>query len=62
MGFTAVKNTVCHSLLEFCPPGIKAEFVMECTLTARPTIETFYHWDFFHWDFGFLIHFSHSAA
>ena len=32
MGCTAVKNTVCLSLLEFCPPGINPEFVMECKL------------------------------
>ena len=30
IGFTAVKNIVCLSLLEFCPPGINPEFVMEC--------------------------------
>ena len=36
MGFTAVKNTVCLSLLEFCPPAIHREFVMECKLTAHP--------------------------
>ena len=36
MGFTAVKNTVCLSLLEFCPPAINPKFVMECTLTAHP--------------------------
>ena len=36
MGFTAVKNTVCLSLLEFCPPGINPEFVMECELIAHP--------------------------
>ena len=33
--FTTVKNTVCLSLLEFCPPAIYLEFVMECTLTAH---------------------------
>ena len=32
MGFTAVKNTVCLSLLQFCPPAINPEFVMECKL------------------------------
>ena len=32
----AVKNTVCLSLLEFCPPAINPEFVMECKLTAHP--------------------------
>ena len=36
MGFTAVKNTVCLSLLEFCRPTINPEFVMECKLIARP--------------------------
>ena len=36
MGFTDVKNTVCLSLLEFCPPAINPEFV-ECKLTAHPT-------------------------
>ena len=36
MGFTAVKTTVCLSLLEFCPPGINPEFVMECKLIAHP--------------------------
>ena len=36
MGCTAVQNTVCLSLLEFCPPAINPEFVMECTLTAHP--------------------------
>ena len=36
MGFTAVKNTVCLSLQEFCPPAINREFVMECKLTAHP--------------------------
>ena len=36
IGFTAVKNTVCLSLLEFCPPAINPEFVMECQLTAHP--------------------------
>ena len=35
MRFTAVKNTVCHSLLEFRPPAINPEFVMECKLTAH---------------------------
>ena len=30
--FTAVKNTVCLSLLKFCPPSIDPEFVMECKL------------------------------
>ena len=35
MGFTAVKNTVCLSLLKICPPGIKAEFVMACKLIAH---------------------------
>ena len=30
MGFTDVKKYVCLSLLEFCPPGINPEFVMEC--------------------------------
>ena len=36
MGFTAVKNTVCLSLLEFCPPAINPEFVMDCKLIAHP--------------------------
>ena len=36
MGFTAVKNTVCLSLLKLCPPGINPEFVMECKLIAHP--------------------------
>ena len=36
MGFTAAKNTVCLSLLEFCPPAINPEFVTECKLTAHP--------------------------
>ena len=36
MGFTAVKNTVCLSLLKFCPSGINPEFVMECELIAHP--------------------------
>ena len=36
MGFTAVKNTVCLSLLEICPPSINPEFVMECKLIAHP--------------------------
>ena len=31
-----VKNTVCLSLLEFCPPGVNPEFVMECKLIAHP--------------------------
>ena len=35
VGFTAVKNTVCLSLLEFCPPASNPEF-MECKLTALP--------------------------
>ena len=35
MGFTAVKNTVCLSLLEFCPPAINPEFLIECTLTLH---------------------------
>ena len=35
MGFTAVKNTVCLSLLEFCPPAINLEFVKECKLTLH---------------------------
>ena len=35
-GFTAVKNTVCLSLLELCPPAVNPEFVMECKLTAHP--------------------------
>ena len=34
MGFTAIENTVCLSLPEFCPPAINPEFVMECKLTA----------------------------
>ena len=29
-----MKNTVCL-LLEFCPPAINPEFVMECTLTLQ---------------------------
>ena len=36
MGFTAVKDTVCLTLLEFCPPAINPEFVMECKVTAHP--------------------------
>ena len=36
IGSTAVKNTVCLSLLEFCLPGIDPEFVVECTLIAHP--------------------------
>ena len=36
MGFTSVKKTVCHSRLEFCPPAINPEFVMECKLIAHP--------------------------
>ena len=36
MGFTAVKNTVCLSLFEFCPPGINSELMMECKLIAHP--------------------------
>ena len=35
MGFTAVKNTICLSLLEFWPPAINPELVMECTLTLH---------------------------
>ena len=41
MGFTAVKNVVCLSLLEFCPPGNNPEFVMECKLIAHPTWEIY---------------------
>ena len=36
MGFRAVKNTVCLSLPEFCPPGINPEFVMESKLIPHP--------------------------
>ena len=36
MEFTAVKNTVCLFLLEFCLPAINPELVMECKLTAHP--------------------------
>ena len=39
MGFTAVQNIVCLSLLEFCLPAINPEFVMECTLTAHPMLD-----------------------
>ena len=31
-----LKNTVCLSLLEFCPPRINPEFVMGCKLAAHP--------------------------
>ena len=41
IGFTAVWNTVCLSLLEFCPPGINPEFVMECKLIAHPVWEMY---------------------
>ena len=36
IGFSAVRHTVCLSLLGFCPPGIHPEFVMECKLIAHP--------------------------
>ena len=36
MEFPAVENTVCLSLLQFCPPAINPEFVMECKLIAHP--------------------------
>ena len=35
-GIHAVKNTVCLSLLEFCPPGVNPAFVMDCNLIAHP--------------------------
>ena len=36
IGFTSRKNTVCL-LLNFCPPGINPELMMECKLIAHPT-------------------------
>ena len=35
-GFTSLKDTVCR-LLNFWPPGINPESMMECKLTALPT-------------------------
>ena len=34
-GCTKQKNTVCL-LLNFCPPGINPELMMECKLIAQP--------------------------